>query len=198
MACTMVILFWVRYELSFDRYHRKCRTDLPPGNRFSFWIVSGKVRCQQPSGRPDTPKGLSRSGEGRSFPSGLGQFYRPLQGQTICTDYNGQTGPPANRQPANLKTMDRKIKKKKLTPKRIIGILFAVGFLAFCFYQFVLGDYSIKLNVQRERITISTVKEGPFQEYIPVIGTVIPKKTIYLDAVEGGRVEKVISKPEHL
>jgi len=87
--------------------------------------------------------------------------------------------------------MDRKIKKKKLTPKRIIGILFAVGFLAFCFYQFVLGDYSIKLNVRKERITISTVKEGPFQEYIPVIGTVIPKRTIYLDAVEGGRVEKV-------
>jgi HlyD family secretion protein len=86
--------------------------------------------------------------------------------------------------------MDRKIKKKKLTPKRIIGILFVFGFLAFCFYQFVLGDYSIKLNVQRERITIATVKEGPFQEYIPVIGTVIPKKTIYLDAVEGGRVEK--------
>ena len=87
--------------------------------------------------------------------------------------------------------MDRKIKKKKITPKRIIGILFAVGFLAFCFYLFVLGDYSIKLNVREERITISTVKEGPFQEYIPVIGTVIPKKTIYLDAMEGGRVEKV-------
>jgi HlyD family secretion protein len=86
--------------------------------------------------------------------------------------------------------MDRKIKKKKLTPKRIIGIFFAAGFLGFCFYQFVLGDYSIRLNVQRERITIATVKEGPFQEYIPVIGAVIPKKTIYLDAVEGGRVEK--------
>jgi HlyD family secretion protein len=101
------------------------------------------------------------------------------------------TGTPANRKPANLNAMDRKIKKKKLTARRIVGILLAVGFLAFCFYQFVLGDYSIKLNVQRERISISTVKEGPFQEYIPVIGTVIPKKTIYLDAVEGGRVEKV-------
>ena len=33
------------------------------------------------------------------------------------------------------------------------------------------------------------VRRGPFQEYIPVIGTVIPRKTIYLDAVEGGRVE---------
>ncbi|UCH21102.1 MAG: HlyD family efflux transporter periplasmic adaptor subunit [Deltaproteobacteria bacterium] len=87
--------------------------------------------------------------------------------------------------------MDRIIKKKKLTPNRIIGIFIVSGFLAFCFYQFVLGDYSAKLNVKTERITISAVKEGPFQEYIPVIGTVVPKKTIYLDAMEGGSVEKV-------
>jgi len=85
--------------------------------------------------------------------------------------------------------MDRKIKKRKLAPKKIIGILIAAGFLGFCFYQFVLGDYSTKLNVKKERLTISMVRRGPFQEYIPVIGTVIPRKTIYLDAVEGGRVE---------
>jgi HlyD family secretion protein len=87
--------------------------------------------------------------------------------------------------------LDRKIKKKKSTAKRIISIFLATGFLAFCLYQFVLGDYSTKLNVKKERITVATVHEGPFQEYIPVVGSVIPKKTIYLDAVEGGRVEKV-------
>jgi HlyD family secretion protein len=85
--------------------------------------------------------------------------------------------------------VDRKIKKKKFTPKRISGVLLAGGLLAFGFYQFVLGDYSTKLNVPRERLTISMVRQGRFQEYIPVIGSVIPKKTIYLDAVEGGRVE---------
>ena len=86
--------------------------------------------------------------------------------------------------------MDRKIKKKKITPKRIIGILLVGGFLAFCFYQFGLGDHSIKLNVQKKRLAISIVAAGPFQEFIPVIGTVIPKKTIYLDAMEGGRIER--------
>jgi len=86
--------------------------------------------------------------------------------------------------------LDRKIKKKKSTAKRIISIFLATGFLAFCLYHFVFGDYSTKLNVKSERITISAVHEGPFQEYIPVIGTVIPKKTIYLDAVEGGRIER--------
>ena len=97
---------------------------------------------------------------------------------------NGSTG-----KSGNLIIMDRRIKKRKFTAKRITWILLAGGFFGFCFYQFVLVDYSTKLNVKRERITISTVYNGPFQEYIPVIGTVIPKKTIYLDAAESGRVE---------
>lgn len=47
-----------------------------------------------------------------------------------------------------------------------------------------------KLNVDSERITISEVKNGAFQEFIPVNGVVLPVTTIYLDAVEGGRVEE--------
>ncbi len=47
-----------------------------------------------------------------------------------------------------------------------------------------------KLNVEKERITISSVKNGNFQENIPVNGVVLPIKTIYLDAMEGGRVEE--------
>ena len=46
-----------------------------------------------------------------------------------------------------------------------------------------------KLNVDAERITVSEVKNGAFQEFIPVNGVVLPQTTIYLDAVEGGRVE---------
>ena len=47
-----------------------------------------------------------------------------------------------------------------------------------------------KLDVDPERITISEVTKGPFQENIPVNGVVEPVNTFYLDAVEGGRVEK--------
>ncbi len=47
-----------------------------------------------------------------------------------------------------------------------------------------------KLNVDAERITISEVKKGAFQEFIPVNGVVLPLTTIYLDAMEGGRVEE--------
>ncbi|GAA4307118.1 efflux RND transporter periplasmic adaptor subunit [Compostibacter hankyongensis] len=47
-----------------------------------------------------------------------------------------------------------------------------------------------RLNVETERITVSTVKKGTFQEFIPVNGVVLPLTTIYLDALEGGRVEE--------
>src|SRR6185503_11461674 len=40
------------------------------------------------------------------------------------------------------------------------------------------------------RITISEVKNGTFQEFIPVNGVILPMTTIYLDALEGGRVEE--------
>jgi HlyD family secretion protein len=37
---------------------------------------------------------------------------------------------------------------------------------------------------------IGEIKEGPFRELIPVNGVVLPLTTIYLDALEGGRVEE--------
>jgi len=58
-------------------------------------------------------------------------------------------------------------------------------------YGALFSDSSSKLNVEEEKITISTVTKGPFQEFIPVTGNVLPRTTIYLDAVEGGRVEKI-------
>ncbi len=86
--------------------------------------------------------------------------------------------------------MDRPIQKKKWPPKRIALYTGAGLFFSVVMYSFLFGDSSSKLNVESERITITTVTRGPFQEFIPVSGNVLPIKTIYLDAVEGGRVEK--------
>jgi HlyD family secretion protein len=47
-----------------------------------------------------------------------------------------------------------------------------------------------KLDVDTDRLTISEIKKGPFQEFIPINGTVLPLTTIYLDAADGGRVEE--------
>ena len=86
--------------------------------------------------------------------------------------------------------MDRVIEKKTWTTKRILTIagITALVLLIGSSYYFTSGKS--KLNVDTERITISEVKNGPFQEFIPVNGVVMPITTIYLDANEGGRVDQ--------
>ncbi|HEX8279334.1 MAG TPA: HlyD family efflux transporter periplasmic adaptor subunit [Segetibacter sp.] len=86
--------------------------------------------------------------------------------------------------------MDRVIKKKRWNSKRIAtiaGIVAVAGLIAASLY-FTSGKS--RLNVDTERLTISEIKKGPFQEFIPVNGVVLPITTIYLDAMEGGRVEE--------
>ena len=87
--------------------------------------------------------------------------------------------------------MDRRIEKKLLTPKRIVSVVAVVGFVGLVLYMAIFGDHSARLNVQAERITISEVTIGPFQEFIPQRGTVMPIQTHYLDALEGGQVEEI-------
>ena len=87
--------------------------------------------------------------------------------------------------------MDRILEKKKWPPKRIITYSLSGLFAIIVIYNLLFGDTSTKLNVESEKITISTVSKGPFKEYIPITGNIIPIKTVYLDAIEGGRVEKL-------
>ncbi|RMF58831.1 MAG: efflux RND transporter periplasmic adaptor subunit [Calditrichaeota bacterium] len=87
--------------------------------------------------------------------------------------------------------MDRKIEKKKWPPKKIAMLAFSGLFFVVLVYNIGFGDRTSKLNVDQRKITISPVTRGPFREFIPVTGTVLPIKTIYLDAVEAGRVDTV-------
>jgi len=85
--------------------------------------------------------------------------------------------------------VDRVIKKKWWSLKRILTIagIASLVLLASASYYFTSGKS--RLNVELDRITIATVSKGSFQETIPVNGTVLPLSSIYLDATEGGRVE---------
>jgi HlyD family secretion protein len=86
--------------------------------------------------------------------------------------------------------VDRVIEKKTWTAKRILPIagIAVLALLIFGSYYFTSG--ARKLNVETERITISEIRQGAFQEFTPVNGVVLPLTTIYLDAAEGGRVEE--------
>jgi len=90
--------------------------------------------------------------------------------------------------------VDRKIERKGLSRKKLIGIVAAALAILVIAASLFFTSSKGRLNVSRERITISEVKSGPFQEFIPVNGLTLPLTTIYLDAVEGGRVEEKLAE----
>lgn len=90
--------------------------------------------------------------------------------------------------------MDKKIAKKKWTLKRIATFGGIALFVVFIAYQFLFADRRSRLKVEKDKITISTVDRGVFQEFIPQTGTVEPSRTVYLDAVEGGTIKRVVAE----
>jgi len=88
--------------------------------------------------------------------------------------------------------MDRKIEKKKgLKPKHIYYMIGGIIFLALIYKAFFTENIST-FSVETEKLNIEMVTEGVFNDYISVTGNVEPIATIYLDAMEGGRVEERI------
>lgn len=67
----------------------------------------------------------------------------------------------------------------------------SVLIIAFLIYLPLEYGSASRLNVQKDELTIATVKRGTFQEYIPVDGTVTPINTVDLDAIEGGVIRKI-------
>ena len=86
--------------------------------------------------------------------------------------------------------MDIKIEKKKGLQRK--HILWIAGVLLFIFLlvKIIAGAGTKTLKVDRDKITISNVTRGQFNDYIRVSGQVEPIATIYLDAEEGGRVKE--------
>ncbi len=86
--------------------------------------------------------------------------------------------------------MDKVIEKKRgLRPKHFIWAAAALVF-GFLLYKIILSDSVSTFRTEKDKLTLSTVEEGQFNDYITVVGRVEPITTIYLDAIEGGQVEE--------
>lgn len=87
--------------------------------------------------------------------------------------------------------MDKKIEKKRFSWQKIalfLAILIGLGFAGNTFYKNMGVS---KLNVEMNRLLVDTIHQGVFQEFIPITGVVEPIKTVFIDAVEGGRIEEI-------
>ena len=88
--------------------------------------------------------------------------------------------------------MDRVVEKKVPNSRKVgFGI---VGLLLIAFGWWLVDTLldGRSLSVDTQRITVSTVTSGTFEDFIPLRGRLIPRSTVFLDAIEGGRVERVL------
>lgn len=90
--------------------------------------------------------------------------------------------------------MDKKIAKKTWTVKRIATYGGGSLLILLIAYQLIFADRRSKLKIEKDKITIAEVKRGVFQEFIPQTGAVEPSRTVYLDAVEGGTIKRVVAE----
>lgn len=85
--------------------------------------------------------------------------------------------------------MDRVVVRKRIDKRILIaGGAAAVLLLILLFWLFAPRSDSQSINP--DRLTIATVEHGVFEDFLPLRARVTPLVTVYLDAVEGGRVEK--------
>ncbi|WP_042149320.1 MULTISPECIES: efflux RND transporter periplasmic adaptor subunit [unclassified Pseudoalteromonas] len=88
--------------------------------------------------------------------------------------------------------MDRKVTNISKPLKKWFTVLFIAICVTVIAYSVVSKPSGKALSVDSNKIVISSVTTGVFEDFIPIRARVTPAKTVFLDAVEGGRVEKIL------
>lgn len=106
---------------------------------------------------------------------------------TIAYQRNEPSAGPAIAQTG----MDRPVARSAASRwlKLAAAVLLAIIVAVLLWTSFQQGR---SLTVQGERLSIASVAAGSFEDFIPLRARVVPLSTVYLDAVQGGRVEQVL------
>jgi HlyD family secretion protein len=85
--------------------------------------------------------------------------------------------------------MDKSVERKRIDRRVLIaGAGAAIVLIVLIFWLFAPRAGS--MTVARDRLAISQAQSGTFDDFVPVRAQVTPLVTVYLDAVEGGQVDK--------
>ena len=94
--------------------------------------------------------------------------------------------------------MDRVVVRKRINKKILVGGAVAAALLLILLF-WMFAPRSDSMSVTRDRLSIATVQSGTFDDFLPLRGRVTPLVTVYLDAVEGGRVDqKLVEDGAHV
>jgi len=78
---------------------------------------------------------------------------------------------------------------------RVGAIIVGVAALIFTVVALIAGDGVRTMRVAAAQLTIAAVEQGVFHDLIPLRAKVVPRDTVFLDAIEGGRVQRVLVEP---
>jgi len=101
--------------------------------------------------------------------------------------------------------MDRSIRRKRWSPAswplpvRLGAAGLAAVLAAFAVVIELKTSASVlTVRVPLSQITVATVEKGIFHDLVAIRANVVPRDTVYIDAVDGGRVERVLVEPGDL
>lgn len=92
--------------------------------------------------------------------------------------------------------MDEKIKRSgKIKKLKYISLITAAAIIVGAGIWSVMSlNGGLSFRVSADTLTIATVTTGTFEDYIPIRGRIVPRRTVFLDAIEGGRVDSVYAE----
>src|SRR6202167_1917579 len=73
------------------------------------------------------------------------------------------------------------------------GIAAGASALLITIVVMFLGSPERSIRVAATSVTVARVTQGTFHDFIPLRGKVVPMNTVYLDALEGGRIDRILA-----
>lgn len=97
--------------------------------------------------------------------------------------------------------MDRPAPRKRWSPAgwplpaRLAAAVLGLAVAILALVRIFAGGGGSTLRVPEAQITIATVEQGIFHDLIVLRARVAPRETVYIDAIDGGRVDRVLVEP---
>jgi HlyD family secretion protein len=78
---------------------------------------------------------------------------------------------------------------------RVAVVSGAVIVAALAAIRLIAGSGESTVRVPKAQLVVATVEQGIFRDLIPLRARVEPRETVYIDAIDGGRVDRVLVEP---
>src|ERR1700749_694208 len=95
--------------------------------------------------------------------------------------------------------MDRKIAPRRLSlGARVALVVLGCVVVVWGGIEIFINSGVQSLRLPAAQVTFATVEQEIFHDLIPLRASVVPRETLYVDAVDGGRVDRVLVEPGDL